>query len=340
VPRFGVRRRGIRTGLRRALSDQEAGGGAKTRMFLGEIRLRNAFWSTGNMRRGVPSLSKLVEEGTRELACHDGITQGPLRPGGRWAGAKIRKFLGGSSLRNAFWSTGNMRRGAPNLSKLVEAGTRELAYHDGITQGPLRPGGRRAGAKIRKFLGENRLRNARRGVGSMRGGATHLPKPVEVGTWELLACRVTVQENPEGHLSGRQQGEPACASVGVEERIFCGLGVWPEMKMFAVACWCRSFSSGFGVEERIFCGPGVWPEMKMFAVACGCCSFSGGMVDREPRGFLNANLCVNQYIKNVCDVFYNFCAEGHGHEVFRPQWRGETVDDAVGSPSLQRGGVL
>ena len=110
--------------------------------------------------------------------------------------------------------------------------------------------------------------------------------------------------------------------------------------MFAVACRCRSFRSGVGVEERIFCGPGVWPDMKMFAVACGCCSFSGGMVDWEPRGFLNANLCVNQYIKNVCDVFYNFCAEGHGHEVFRPQWRGETVDDALGSPSLPPASVL
>ena len=70
-----------------------------------------------------------------------------------------------------------MRRGVPNLSKLVEVGTRELAHQDGITQGPLRPGGRWAGAKIRKFLGGSRLRNARWGVGSMRGGATHLPKP-------------------------------------------------------------------------------------------------------------------------------------------------------------------
>jgi hypothetical protein len=97
------------------------------------------------------------------------------RPGG--GGAKTRTFLGESRLRKAFWSTGNVRRGVPNLSKLVEVGTRELAHQDGITQGPLRPGGRWAGAKIRKFLGGSRLRNARWGVGSMRGGATHLPKP-------------------------------------------------------------------------------------------------------------------------------------------------------------------
>jgi hypothetical protein len=42
-----------------------------------------------------------------------------------------------------------------------------------------------------------------------------------VGTWNL-ACRATVQENPEGHLSGRRQGGPVCASAGAEERSFCG----------------------------------------------------------------------------------------------------------------------
>ena len=70
-------------------------------------------------------------------------------------------------------------------------------------------------------------------------------------------------------------------------------------------------------------------------------------MDREPR--LNANgvgrrlvvverggaisESVKKYIKNVCDASYS--PKKHGHAEFCPQWRAvETVDDAVGSPSL------
>ena len=197
------------------------------------------------------------------------------------------------------------------------AGGESSAIH-GRHKGAGRTGERRSEKDEAVSGSDDGLDRRRHGDGeSVRGGATHLPKPAEVGTWDL-ACRATVQEeNPEGHLSGRRQGGPVCASAGVEERIFCGPGVGPEMKMFAVARWCRFFSSR--------------------------------VVDRESRGSLNANgACrrlliverggaisesVKTIIKGVCGA--SCSPKKHGHEEFRPQWRTfETVDDAVGSPSL------
>ena len=305
----------------------------------------------------------------KEARAQDRIAQGPLRPGGRGGGAKTRKFLGESRLRNAFWSTGNMRGGALNLSKLVEVGTWELARHTrsgvGLSRRQGKPACKSVGVEERNFCGpgvwpEMEIFAVACWCGFFSGGVAD------------RECRVTAQENPEGH-----QGKPACTSVGVEERNFCGSGVWPEMEIFAVACWCSFFSGGVvdrecrvtaqenpeghlsgrrqgkpacasvGVEERNFCGSGVWPEMKIFAVACWCSFFSSGVVDREPR--LNANgvgrrlviverggaisESVKKYIKNVCDASYS--PKKHGHEEFCPQWRTvETVDDAAGSPSL------
>ena len=72
----------------------------------------------------------------------------------------------------------------------------------------------------------------------MRGGALNLSKLVEVGTWELA------RHTRSGVGQSRRQGKPACKSVGVEERNFCGPGVWPEMEIFAVAC-CSSHSCRF-----------------------------------------------------------------------------------------------
>ena len=99
------------------------------------------------------------------------------------------------------------------------------------------------------------------------------------GIFDLNACWCR-SFNPEGHLSGRRQGEPACASVGAEERIFCGLGVWPEMKMFAVACWRRSFSSA----------------LRLLG-----CEFVPLIVERG--GAVSES--VNKFINNISDVAYS-----------------------------------
>jgi hypothetical protein len=164
----------------------------------------------------------------------------------------------------------------------------------GIETGWLESKSSRAGTADKAMGGGNReLPPAKRTVKVLQGGKS---------------SAIHGRYNGAGRTGMRHNGSP---DIHVEERSFCGPWVWPEMKMFAVACWCRLFSSGMvdrepeTVDDAV--GSPSLPPASEALRSLGC-EFVPLIVERQ--GALS--MSVTKFIKNVCGVARSRRKHGKG----------------------------